>query len=275
MHALTHAPNLPLDCTGMHSAYQDTNRITSVRPPVADLFERYYPNYQGENEHFKGQVLSCLSPSAVVLDAGCGNGHMCDHDYKARAMKVIGIDVCGDLSRNRFLHHAVSGDLAALPLRDGTIDLILCRYVAEHLPGPSRVFNEFSRVLREGGNLVLLTPNRWHYVSLISRFTPFGFHRWFNSLYGVAEEDTFPTFYRANSRGRIRRLAEESGLRVSTLQMIETSPNYLEFSRVLYRIGIAYERLVNRWTALAPFRVNIVAMLEKPVVPPGDGASHR
>lgn len=175
----------------MNSVYQDTTRVTSVRRPVADLFARYYPNYQGENEYFKDQVLSCLSPSAVVLDAGCGNGHMCDHDYRALAKKVIGVDVCEDLGRNRSLHHAVSASLVSLPLRDETIDLILCRYAAEHLPEPRGVFAEFARVLREGGHLVLLTPNRWHYVSLISHLTPFWFHRWFNVSYGIAAEDTF------------------------------------------------------------------------------------
>jgi hypothetical protein len=53
--------------------------------------------------------------------------------------------------------------------------------------------------------------------------------------------------------------------------MLETSPNYLEFSRVLYHVGIAYERLVNRWSVLAPWRVNIIATLEKPSARGADG----
>jgi SAM-dependent methyltransferase len=252
-------------------AGQERKELLTVRRPVADLFERFYPNYHGENAAFKRQALSGLLPSHVVLDAGCGNGHMSDLDVKARSKRVIGVDVCDDLKANDSVHHAISGILESLPLRDGSVDLLLCRYVAEHLPDPSKVFREFARVLREGGKVVLLTPNQWHYVSLISRFSPFGFHRWFNSLYGVAEEDTFPTFYRANSRGRIRKLAKGSGLRVVTLRMLETSPNYLEFSRILYRLGIAYERLVNRWSALAPWRVNIIATLEKPVTRGADG----
>lgn len=252
-----------------HSICQEEDKPLAVRRPIADLFQRFYPNYRGENVVFRGQVLSVLSPSHVVLDAGCGNGHMTNHDFKNLSKKIIGVDVCSDLKANGSLHHAVSGTLESLPLQSGSVDLILCRYVAEHLAHPLSVFREFARVLRDGGRIVLLTPNRWHYVSLISRFSPFRFHRWFNALYGVAEEDTFPTFYRANSRGRIRQLAERSGLRVATLQMLETSPNYLEFSRILYRFGIAYERLVNRWVVLAPFRVNIVATLEKPSSAPG------
>ena len=44
---------------------------------------------------------------------------------------------------------------------------------------------------------------------------------------------------------------------------METSPNYLEFSRLLYRLGIAYERVVNNISVCAEARVNIVATLVK------------
>lgn len=194
-------------------------------------------------------------------------------DFTTRCKKVIGVDICDDLKANGSLHHAIAGTLESLPLRSGCIDLILCRYVVEHLAQPLAVFKEFARVLRKGGRIILLTPNQWHYVSLISRSIPFGFHRLFNLLYGVAANDTFPTFYRANTQGRIRTLAEQAGLRVAALHMFEASPNYLEFSRILYRLGIAYERLVNRWAALAPLRVNIIATLEKPFTHGVNGVS--
>ncbi|MDA1303394.1 MAG: methyltransferase domain-containing protein [Nitrospirae bacterium] len=236
----------------------------SVRQPVVDLFRRFYPNYKGESDFFNSEVFSCLLPTHVVLDAGCGSGRMSNLDLKGRSKTVIGVDIDDELRENNSLHHPIWGTLSSLPLQNSSIDLIVCRYVAEHLSQPLAVFLEFARVLRKGGRVVLLTPNQWHYVSLISRFSPFWFHRWFNSSYGVAEEETFPTFYRCNSRRRILNLAEQAGLHVVKLQMIETSPNYLEFSRLLYRLGIAYERLVNRWNFFAQWRVNIIVTLEKP-----------
>jgi len=240
--------------------------VLSVRQPVVDLFRRFYPNYKGENHFFNGEALSRLSFSSVVLDAGCGSGHMSNLDLKDKCKTVIGVDVDDELKENNSLHHPIWATLDSLPLQNSSIDLIVCRYVAEHLSQPLAVFKELARVLCDGGKVVLLTPNQWHYVSLISRFSPFWFHRWFNSSYGVAEEETFPTFYRCNSRRRILNLAKQSGLQVVRLQMIETSPNYLEFSRLLYRLGIAYERLVNRWDFLAQWRVNIIVTLEKPSV---------
>jgi hypothetical protein len=79
----------------------------------------------------------------------------------------------------------------------------------------------------------------------------------------VPDTETFPTYYRANTTPAIRRLAREAGLVVTRLELLETSPNYLEFSRLLYRLGILYERIVNRVRMLAGLRVSIVATLAK------------
>lgn len=235
----------------------------NVQRRVADLFERFYSSYCSENALFKSEVDGWLSRAGVVLDAGCGSGRDANHNYRVEGRIVVGVDIGEGLKRNRSLTHPVRGRLEALPLRNGCVDLVLCRYVLEHLEEPSRVFVELSRVLREGGKVVLLTPNLWHYVTLISRITPVALHRSFNKAYGIDEVDTFRTFYRANTARQIARLARDAGLRVLKMELIETSPNYLEFSRLLYRLGVLYERVVNAYSFCTKIRVNIVATLEK------------
>jgi hypothetical protein len=49
----------------------------------------------------------------------------------------------------------------------------------------------------------------------------------------------------------MRALAAESGFRVHSLELLETKPTYLALHPLAYRAGIAYERLVNRFEALA------------------------
>ena len=234
-----------------------------MRRKVADLFERFYPHYAGEDQLFKSKVEACLTGVEVILDAGCGSGRMAGHDFRQGRRTIVGIDADDDVRKNASLTYAIRGNLAALPLMDGSVDLILCRYVLEHIEEPATIFREFCRVLREKGKIVLLTPNLWHYVTLVSRVAPWWFHRWFNAVYGVSETDTFKTFYRANTRRRITCLAAQAGLRVGRMELMETSPNYLEFSRLLYRLGIAYERVVNNISVCAEARVNIVATLVK------------
>lgn len=51
-----------------------------------------------------------------------------------------------------------SMDLTAMPLEDGSIDLLICNHVLEHVPDDRRAFSEVARVLRPGGRAVLQTP---------------------------------------------------------------------------------------------------------------------
>ena len=46
-------------------------------------------------------------------------------------------------------------DLAALPLGDGTVDLVVCALALTHQPALGPAFAEFARVLRPGGELVV------------------------------------------------------------------------------------------------------------------------
>ncbi|MCG8653456.1 MAG: hypothetical protein MI861_26695, partial [Pirellulales bacterium] len=66
------------------------------------------------------------------------------------------------------------------------------------------------------------------------------------TLTGRDEEDTFPTFYRANSRGRIVRLASAAGFEVTSLTMLREHPHYLQFNSLAYAMGVAYEQSVER-----------------------------
>jgi SAM-dependent methyltransferase len=226
------------------------------------LERRYYAGVVGEQELFDELVRSHLRPGSSALDAGAGRGVVFPHDYRATAARVAGVDVSPAVLANPSLTEATVSDLAALPYGDAEFDLAFSRYVFEHLERPADVLRELRRVLRPGGHLVILTPNRWHYVPLAARVTPVRFHAWFNARLGRAEADTFATFYRANDPAAIRRLAEATGFRVVSISLLETQPFYLSFHPVAYRVGVGYERAVNRWDVLARFRVHMLVDLQ-------------
>jgi SAM-dependent methyltransferase len=229
------------------------------------LRSRFYPpSFRGMYNRFQDVIDELARPEDAVLDAGCGSGRVFAHGLSRRVRRVVGVDVTDESRANANLTDAVKGDLARLPLRGASFDLIVMSHVAEHLEAPEGAFVELARVLRPGGRLLLLTPNRWHYVPLAARLLPHRLHVAFNRRRGVDARDVFPTRYRANTAGRLRALAACAGLAVERLERFETEPEYLAFHLVPYALGVLYERIVNGSEALAGLRVNLLLVARKP-----------
>jgi ubiquinone/menaquinone biosynthesis C-methylase UbiE len=198
----------------------------------------------------------------VMLDAGCGSGRVFQYafDERQRPARIVGVDMTDEPRGNRNIDAAARAELAALPFRDAAFDVAVSSHVAEHLTQPERVFGELARVVRPGGRLLVLTPNRWHYVTASSALLPHRFHVSFNRWRGVDAHDIFPTVYRANTARRLRALYEDAGFEVEHLYQFETEPEYLAFSTVTYKLGVGYERLVNRFGVFRNLRVNLLAV---------------
>lgn len=98
----------------------------------------------------------------VVLDAGCGEG------YGTRSLADVAPTLALDYDRWTTQHlagcypglPAVRGNLVALPVRTGSVDVLVSLQTIEHLWDQERFITECARVLRPGGRLVISTPNR-------------------------------------------------------------------------------------------------------------------
>jgi SAM-dependent methyltransferase len=233
---------------------------------VERLDERLYPGVPDnwDDELFRERILSVLRPDMTILDVGAGAGLVAQMDFKGRCARVVGIDPDERIAQNPHLDEAHVGFADSLPFEAGSFDLVFSDNVLEHLDEPERVFSEIARVLKPGGRLLVKTPNRLHYVPAVASLTPHAFHRFFNALRGRPAADTFPTRYRANTPSALRRLADGAGLSLSSVELIESRPEYLRFSPLTYWVGWLYERLVNGFASLARFRVLLVAELVKP-----------
>lgn len=225
-----------------------------------------YPDYtrNWDDWLFRKRILEHLQPEATVLDLGAGAGIVEAMDFKGRAARVCGVDLDPRVVSNPLLDEGKLADASAIPYPDGAFNLVFADNVMEHLERPEAVFAELYRVLCPSGVLLFKTPNKNHYMPAIARATPHRFHQFVNRLRGRANADTFPTRYRANSAATVRRLAMQAGFTVERLERIEGRPEYLRMSVLTYLIGAAYERLVNAFECLAPFRVLIIAHLRKP-----------
>jgi len=214
---------------------------------------------------FEDVLLRIIRPGDRVLDAGCGAGKFFRADFAARIpCRWIGIDVQPELRRNERLHLRARGDVAALPFGDGTVNVVICRWVIEHLREPSRAFAEFARVLKSTGRLALFTPNLLHYYGAAAKLTPHWFHLWFNRrVRGFDDTDIFPTAYRANTARRLRSLLADAGFSRIEVTAVEGAPAVLQFNSVLHAAGRVYESVVNRFDSLSNFRTNLIAVASK------------
>lgn len=230
---------------------------------LEELDARYYRGFVDEHVRFDALVRRHLQPGDLVLDAGAGHGRAFRYGYRGVARLVVGADLEPEVGANPNLDVACRADLRRLPFTASTFDLVLAKYVFEHLDRPVAAFRELRRVVRPGGRVVFHTPNRFHYVSVAAALTPTEFHRWYKTKRrGGTPPDAHPTRYRANTRRALLRVAAASGFRLSELECFEPRPTYLFFHPAAYRAGVAYERLVARSDLLAGLRANLLGVLE-------------
>ena len=242
------------------------------RQKCLELYRRYYAGRKFHDALYKERIERHLRPGSQLLDAGCGRYLRFCHEFAGTA-DVVGVDLEESFeTHNERRPFAVRGDIGALPFPSESFDMVISRSVVEHLTNPAQVFREFFRVLRPGGKIVIITPNKYDYVSIIAAITPYRWHRALVSrIFRIPEDDIFPTLYRANTMSALRKAMTAAGLVEVALDTINHYPAYLMFSPLLFRLGVIYERL----TSLRPFRSlrgSILCVFEKQATRPAAAA---
>jgi len=234
------------------------------REKCQQLYHKYYAGRKFHDTRYRDVIRKYLRPGQHLVDAGCGR-YMTFSKELSETARVVGIDLESTLETNNHIApFGVRGDLSRLPLSSNCFDMVISRSVVEHLEDPPRVFQEFCRVLRPGGKLVIITPNKYDYVSLIAAFTPYRVHRALVSkIFQVSEDDVFPTLYRANTLSSIRKVMISAGFVLKEIETINHYPAYLMFSPILFRLGVLYERLTSL-DVFQSLRGSILCVFEKP-----------
>lgn len=91
----------------------------------------------------------------LLLDLGCGETQYKDVFLK-QVDRYIGIDVPSSFYEVSNIDVYASGE--ALPFHSGSFDTVICTQVLEHVKEPSVIMGEISRVLKNGGHLILTAP---------------------------------------------------------------------------------------------------------------------
>ncbi|MBN6033759.1 class I SAM-dependent methyltransferase [Amycolatopsis sp. 195334CR] len=130
--------------------------------------ERTVPDVPEENYWFRRHeaAYAALLPycaGATVLEAGCGEGYGAGL-IATSAPRVLALDydepTTAHVARRYPALEVIRGNLACLPLRSSTVDVVANFQVIEHLWDQGGFLAECLRVLRPGGRLLVTTPNR-------------------------------------------------------------------------------------------------------------------
>jgi SAM-dependent methyltransferase len=203
--------------------------------------ERYRaerPGWRPATELFAARVRAALPPGGRWLDLGCGRGGLVEQLTHPPAL-TFGIDPdLASLREHRLpaLARAVSVS-NDLPFGDKAFDVVTAAWLLEHLSDPPATFAAVVRVLRPGGAFVFITPNARHPLGWANRLAGRLGRlqgRLVDLIYGRAEEDTFPTAYRANSPQTLRHLTATAGLELEALDCV-ADPSYLAVNQAAFR----------------------------------------
>lgn len=114
------------------------------------------------------QVLTSIAPGSRLLDAGAGelrNKKYCSHlTYTSQDFcefhGTISADGNSGLPTPKWDVSAIDikSDICSIPAADESYDVILCSEVLEHVPEPTQALDEFARLLRPGGLLIITAP---------------------------------------------------------------------------------------------------------------------
>jgi ubiquinone/menaquinone biosynthesis C-methylase UbiE len=125
----------------------------------------------GRTKKFE-KILSVLQDfhteiqSLICLDVGCSSGIITSL-LGSHFSHVLGIDIDHEAvsyARDHFSSSRVRfliGDSLALPFRDGSIDVVICNHIYEHVPQPRKLMEGIYRILKEGGFCYFSAGNKY------------------------------------------------------------------------------------------------------------------
>ena len=173
----------------------------------AGIYEMCKEDYPPILEELKKEPFSDL------LDAGCGTGPMIElltAEYPDR--RFTGVDITPKMietaaAKNLPNARFVVGDCENLPFPPAGFDVVICANSFHHYPNPAAFFHSAAKVLRPGGRLILRDYTASAPLLWLMNHTEMPLA----NLVGHGDVG-------ARSLKEVRKLAEDAGFRVETLE---------------------------------------------------------
>lgn len=144
-----------------------------------------------QNASIYAALKKFLKPvKGLVLDVGCG-----DSPYAhllGKGCKYVGVDTRGQKEFDYNNECVVFFKGAKIPMKNNSVDAVICTEVLEHVKEPGVFISEIKRVLKKGGTGMITVPwsARYHYIpNDFYRYTPAGLEHLFGGFSSLKIEN--------------------------------------------------------------------------------------
>lgn len=161
---------------------------------MSNFYEKYWKDKNDFLSDFKLKwpILSFFIPKkegVAIVDFGCGNGEILREIKKINSNSMlIGLDVSEEALRQAREKNSDADffkieDGDSFPIKNSSADFVFSSEVMEHVYDTQNAFEEISRILKSGGELLITVPYHGLIKNLIlailnfdSHFDPKGSH---------------------------------------------------------------------------------------------------
>lgn len=135
------------------------------------------------------KTLNKIPKGSIILDAGAGEQQFrkfCAHlEYVSQDFaQYKPEDLNSGLQMEKWDYGELDivSDIASIPVENSSFDAVMCTEVFEHIINPIEAIQEFSRILKKDGYLIITGP----FCSL-THFAPYHFYSGFNRFFYETE----------------------------------------------------------------------------------------
>lgn len=181
----------------------------------------------------------------IIVDIG-GGKETSFAKYKNPKLnnKIIAVDLDEDeIKYNRDADEKIIADVSKdLPFKDNSVDLIVSRYVLEHIEDVDKFIKNSQRALKPGGYSINLFSSGNAPFAILNRILPHSFSQKILSLFlpGSEEIRGFRIYYNLTYK-KAKNLYRGHGFQIENIKLSYYQSRYFAFFIPLYLISVVFE----------------------------------